>query len=218
MIEALKSAADGAFVVEDDLRIHIWNEAAEEILGFGNSEVVGQLCYEILQGYDEEKRLICKACCRVSQLALKDEPVSNYDINALTNEGDRRWLNMSVLTYKVGDNEAKKVIVHFFRDISQKKDDELFLRRILKTARRFHNIPADLDDKSNPKPLIEKLTKREREVLTLLAQGLNTHEIAEALSISQNTTRNHVQHILEKFQVHSRMEAVVFALKNGLLD
>jgi PAS domain S-box-containing protein len=217
MIETLKSAADGAFVVDDELRIHTWNEAAEEILGFSREEVAGQLCYQVLQGQDERMRLICKACCQVSQSVLKDEPVSNYDVNALTNMGDRRWLNMSVLTYKMDKNGAKKMIIHFFRDVSQKKNDEIFFHQLLETARRYHKIPIEHDEKRNTHHLIKKLTGREREVLTLLAHGLSTQEIAEALSISRNTSRNHIQRILQKLQVHSRLEAVTYALRNGLL-
>jgi PAS domain S-box-containing protein len=218
VLEALKGAADGAFVVDEELRIHIWNKAAEKILGFGNRDVVGQLCYQILQGYDEERRLICKACCQVAQLTLKGEPVSNYDIHASTNFGERRWLNMSIVTFKMGGNGDKKMIIHLFRDISQKKDDEMFFRRILEIARRSHKIPLELDDRRDPHHLIEKLTGREREVLILLSRGFNTQEIAETLSISPNTVRNHVQNILAKLGVHSRQEAIVYAYQNGLIE
>jgi PAS domain S-box-containing protein len=218
MFKALEGAADGAFVVDDELRIHTWNEAAEEILGFGNVDVLGQLCYQIIQGYDEEKRLICKACCQVAQLALNAEPVPNYDMRARTKGGDRHWLNMSIITSKLGENGNRQMIVHLFRDISQKKKDEIFLGQILETARRYHNIPDDLDYQSEPHQLIEYLTPREQEVLSLLVRGLSTQEIVETLSISPNTARNHIQHILQKLQVHSRLEAVTYALKNGRSD
>lgn len=217
IIETLDGAADGAFVVDDELRIHIWNEAAEEILGFSNGEVEGQLCYQVLQGHDEEMRLFCKAYCQVSQSVLKDEPVSNYDVHALTNMGDRRWLNMSVLTSKTDKNGSKKMIIHLFRDVSQKKNDEIFFHQLLETARRYHKIPLELDEKRNTNHHIKKLTGREREVLTLLAHGHSTQEIAETLSISRNTSRNHIQRILQKLQLHSRLEAVTYALRNGLL-
>jgi DNA-binding NarL/FixJ family response regulator len=66
-------------------------------------------------------------------------------------------------------------------------------------------------------PEAQELTDREREVLSLLAQGLNTPDIAQSLSISSSTVRNHVQNILHKLQVHSRLEAVAYALKHGLV-
>jgi PAS domain S-box-containing protein len=216
--EALLGAADGAFVVDEVLQIHIWNEAAEGILGFGNSDVVGQMCYQILQGYDEQRRLICKECCQVAQLTLKGESVPNYEIHARTNFGERRWLNMSILTFKMGENGDKKMIVHLFRDISQKKDGELFFRRILEMAQRYQSIPLEPGDWKDPDHQVDNLTIREREVLTLLARGLSTKEIAEALSISMNTVRNHIQNIFTKLGVHSRPEAIAYAYQKGLID
>jgi PAS domain S-box-containing protein len=129
MYEALVGAADGAFVVDEELRIQFWNKAAEEITGFGTGDILGQKCYQILQGYDEENRLICKACCHVAELALKSEPVSNYDITTRTNKGDRRWLNISVITSKMGGNGYKKMIVHLFRDVTQKKMGKCFFAK-----------------------------------------------------------------------------------------
>jgi DNA-binding NarL/FixJ family response regulator len=63
-----------------------------------------------------------------------------------------------------------------------------------------------------------KLTGRELEVLNLVAHGLNNREIARKLFISENTVKNHVRNILEKLQLHSRMEAVMYAVREKLLD
>jgi len=63
-----------------------------------------------------------------------------------------------------------------------------------------------------------KLTDRELEVLNLVARGLNNREIAKQLFISENAVKNHVRNILEKLQLHSRMEAVMYAVREKLLD
>jgi two-component system NarL family response regulator len=63
-----------------------------------------------------------------------------------------------------------------------------------------------------------RLTDRELEVLRLVAQGLNNREIAKRLFISENTVKNHVRNILEKLQLHSRMEAVMYAVREKLLE
>ena len=63
-----------------------------------------------------------------------------------------------------------------------------------------------------------RLTERELEVLRLVAKGMNNREIARELYISENTVKNHVRNILEKLQLHSRMEAVMYAVKEKLLD
>jgi two-component system nitrate/nitrite response regulator NarL len=64
----------------------------------------------------------------------------------------------------------------------------------------------------------DHLTPREREVLTMLVDGASGRRIAEELSISGNTVRTHIQSILTKLQVHSRLEAAAYAAEAGLVD
>lgn len=63
-----------------------------------------------------------------------------------------------------------------------------------------------------------RLTERELEVLRLVATGLNNREVAKQLFISENTVKNHVRNILDKLQLHSRMEAVMYAVREKLLE
>jgi len=63
-----------------------------------------------------------------------------------------------------------------------------------------------------------RLTDREMEVLRLVARGMNNREIAKELFISENTVKNHVRNILEKLQIHSRMEAVMIAVREKLIE
>ena len=63
-----------------------------------------------------------------------------------------------------------------------------------------------------------KLTDREMEVLRLVAQGLNNRDIARGLFISENTVKNHIRNILEKLHLHSRVEAVMYAVRENLLE
>jgi DNA-binding NarL/FixJ family response regulator len=65
---------------------------------------------------------------------------------------------------------------------------------------------------------VAHLTKREREVLALLAHGATKEVIAEALVISPQTARTHIQNILDKLSVHSQLEAVAFVRRDGILD
>ncbi|MEV6983884.1 response regulator transcription factor [Sphaerisporangium sp. NPDC051017] len=69
-----------------------------------------------------------------------------------------------------------------------------------------------------PQLPVPRLTEREMEVLRLVAKGMNNREIAKELFISENTVKNHVRNILEKLQLHSRMEAVVYAVRERLLE
>ncbi|GAB78352.1 two component transcriptional regulator, LuxR family [Austwickia chelonae] len=63
-----------------------------------------------------------------------------------------------------------------------------------------------------------RLTDREREVLVHVARGMGNREIARTLFISENTVKNHVRSILEKLQLHSRVEAAMYAVREHLVD
>jgi DNA-binding NarL/FixJ family response regulator len=63
-----------------------------------------------------------------------------------------------------------------------------------------------------------RLTEREMDVLRLVAKGLNNRDIGQELLISENTVKNHIRNILEKLHLRSRMEAVVYAVREKLLE
>jgi DNA-binding NarL/FixJ family response regulator len=72
------------------------------------------------------------------------------------------------------------------------------------------------DREREEREALERLTPREIEVLKALAEGFDGKEIARRLSISPTTERNHVASILTKLGVHSRLQALVFALRHGI--
>jgi DNA-binding NarL/FixJ family response regulator len=63
-----------------------------------------------------------------------------------------------------------------------------------------------------------RLTERELDVLRLVAKGLSNRDVAHRLAISENTVKNHVRNMLEKLQLHSRMEAVMYAVREKLVE
>ena len=65
---------------------------------------------------------------------------------------------------------------------------------------------------------IERLTRREKQVLEALAEGLDSKDIAEKLNITVETERTHMVNILGKLDVHSRLQALVFAARHGLVE
>jgi DNA-binding NarL/FixJ family response regulator len=85
-----------------------------------------------------------------------------------------------------------------------------------KLLTEFNNLAKKAEERQQyPTPT---LTTRELEVLKLVAKGMSNREIADALYISENTVKNHVRNILEKLHLHSRMEAVIYAVRERLLD
>ena len=86
-------------------------------------------------------------------------------------------------------------IIEMLRMVSRKRQEELEAQRA-----------------------IERLTPREREVLQALAKGLDSKDIAEKLHITVETERTHMVNILNKLDVHSRLQALVFAARNGVVE
>jgi len=78
-------------------------------------------------------------------------------------------------------------------------------------------VAAARDRNADRRP-IESLTPREIEVLRALTDGMSTREICDRLFIAPNTLRTHVQNIMGKLRVHSKLEAVAFALRHRLIE
>jgi PAS domain S-box-containing protein len=217
LTQALGRAANGAFITNQEQRVLYWNRAAEEVLGYSSADAIGRPCHEILEGCNHHDQLICREHCHIAAAALAGEIVSDYDLCVRTAAGGKRWINISTLTFSKDNGETCRLLVHLFRDASAKVQNESFIRQVLNAITRLQS-----KEPAAPAPPLARLgtelTPREEQVVSLLAEGLGTQEIADRLSISSSTVRNHVRNILSKFQVHSRLEAVVYALQHGLVS
>ncbi len=87
-----------------------------------------------------------------------------------------------------------------------------------KLLSEFAALARGDEDQSRRQLPAPKLTEREMQVLKLVARGMNNRDIAKELFISDNTVKNHVRNILEKLQIHSRMEAVMVAVREKLIE
>jgi two-component system NarL family response regulator len=86
-----------------------------------------------------------------------------------------------------------------------------------KLLNEFNSLSRQAADRREQLPA-PVLTARELEVLKLVARGMSNRDVADQLYISENTVKNHVRNILEKLHLHSRMEAVMYAVRKRLLD
>jgi len=75
-----------------------------------------------------------------------------------------------------------------------------------------------LSQPQTPHPPIETLTDREKEVLRLVAKGHSNQRIADQLTITEVTVRTHVSHILKKLNLSNRVQATLYALREGLIS
>ncbi len=84
-------------------------------------------------------------------------------------------------------------------------------------ARILPQVAREREQQRDALALLNDLTEREQEILSLLAQGMRNDDIATKLYISPQTVQTHVRNILGKLRVHSKLEAVAFAVKHGTI-
>jgi len=203
--QTLSRAGDGVCAITADGKIVIWNAAAERILGYTRRDAIGRTCCEVFAGRDSDGNRLCYQGCHVMSLVKMHEPIQSFDMATRTKSGSPVWLNMTILAFD--GNGHGPITTHVFHDVTAVKE---LLSMVNDRAGGVTPHPA-------PDPLENDLTRREIEVLRLLGRGLNTKASAEELHVSPATIRNHVQNILGKLGVHSRLEAVAHANRHRLL-
>ena len=107
-----------------------------------------------------------------------------------------------------------------------KDSNSIVLRRAIKTVYAgetfiqpsiIPTLNAGLTEKSKSSDKLSTLTRREHEVLKLIAEGLFKKEIASRLDISERTVKNHISNIFKKIEVSDRTQAAVFAIRNDVV-
>lgn len=203
---ALAGAGDGACVSGADGRIARWNRAAEKILGYAAREVLGRPCGDVFGGHDDDGNRLCHPGCRVVRLSELGEAVQSFDMRTRAKAGRFVWLNVSIL--RIADaGPGGPATVHLFRDVTADKE-------LLTLVHEHRAATAQSEAGTAPEAA---LSRRELDVLRLLALGLNTRAAAERLHVSPATVRNHVQNLFAKLGVHSRLEAVAYANRHKIV-
>ena len=171
-------------------RIVEWNTAAEALTGIPACEAVGRSCWEVIRGRDAAGNLVCHRGCSVARLARERWPVRCTDLHVDMPSGVER-LTVSTI---VVDTDDDSVVLHPMQT----------------------TLPVEVPA-VGPPPLLE-LTRRQREILALLADGVRAKEIAARLSVSVPTVRNHIHQLLRRLGVTSQLAAVAKARELGLCD
>jgi PAS domain S-box-containing protein len=203
--QSLARAGDGVLTVGPEGRVTLWNRAAERILGWSAKEVLGRRCCDVLARGDGRGNSLCYRDCDVMGQIRLGEPVEHFEMKTRTKAGRVVWLDVSTLEMPPA-NGGGPGTVHLFRDITA-------TRTILEVARE-RAFPSAAVNGGAP----SGLTKRETEILRLMATGANTKVLAEHLNLSPATVRNHAQNMFAKLDVHSRLEAVAWANRHGLVQ
>jgi DNA-binding NarL/FixJ family response regulator len=134
----------------------------------------------------------------------------------LTSFSDEKTLTRALQTGVNGFVSKERPLSEVIHAIRQAAEGEIvmpasLLLGLLGRLPRAHAEPAVQVSHELPTP-------REQEILACLAQGMSGEQIAAALNISLLTVRTHIRNLLEKLGVHSRLEAVSYALRHGLIE
>lgn len=212
LFSLLERTGDAAFTVDEEGIIRSWNGAAERLFGYAAASAVGEPCAQLLHGVDALGTIVCSAECDVRACALKGSGVAAFDLAVRTSAGRRLWINISTLVADDG-RAGRSMIVHLARDASSSKEREAVLRVAVRLAQRL----ARVSESGPALPPAAVLTPQETRILRTLAEGTAPSEIAWQLHISPRTLRTHLHHINRKLRTRSRLEAVIHAIRRGLI-
>ena len=195
-LEQFTHTDNGVMGIDAQQRIILWNGIAEALLGYQANQVLGQHCYEVFMATDDCGTLACcESCAQITQ-ARKLHWTTHQTLTCRTKSGQP--IRLQVLSFCLLSPEQKlSSLIHVFWDAAE--------------SRQLSDPVAKPPPSPPAHSPVMFLSRQERNVLGCLAAGLDTKTIASMLFISPTTARNHIQSILHKLDVHSRLQAVALA-------
>jgi PAS domain S-box-containing protein len=213
-LDVMTQRGEAVFAIDNTDRIVFWNEKCEKILGHPAQKVLGKYCFDVVGGRDENGNIYCYRNCPVAHQArdMEDEPVKRFTLTVKNGDGKERRIITSL--FALPSSRAQlSTVVHVIRE-----DERQAASPVEKQlARAAAQAPGPRWGMNQAEAPLEELTTRERDILRCLAEGLPTAAIARKLYISPVTVRNHVQNILQKLDVHTKLAAVVLAFRKELI-
>lgn len=201
--EWIRHLGVATWVSAPDGNVVFMNERAEKLLETNAELAIGKPCHQVVAGRDADGRSWCDAHCPVNAKVEDGEEVEPYTLRVGGDANTEFWLQLLVIPFE-NDATKEKYLAHCAFNVNRTHMIESYLDRI--AARTPVNAEREFDLEKS------RLSRRELEVLELLAVDENLYGIAEKLNVSYYTVRNHVQHILGKMGVHSTLEAVALYL------
>lgn len=206
--ELMGRSIDGVLAMDSRQRVIFWNQACETLTGIPAGEALGRGCHEVMQGLDPMGRPLCGGDCPVGRLSRGGPPPGHLPMRIAHRDGRRMQLCVGTLLMPSCKADEWTVVHVLSRDCGDSLLD----------APRQESAKADADvAPGDARRDLCLLTRREREMLVMLAQGLKTECIARECHLSVTTVRNHIQRMMAKLDVHTQLEAAAYAHRHGLL-
>ena len=211
-LDRIARSGEAVFAIDASDRVILWNKKCEELLGKPARAVLGKRCYDVMGGRDENGNVYCYRNCPVAYQAreLPKEPVHRFQLSVEAARGARKSVEVSLFAIP-SYHPALATLVHVLREGGRKTSA---LERSLAKEAEVREPLWPIETRAG-QPV--DLTAREKEILRCLAEGLPTAAIGKRLFISPVTVRNHIQNILHKLDVHTKLAAVVFAYQHDLI-
>lgn len=208
--QILTSLGEAVVVVDRDLRV-LWCRDPLLALHRPGATIVGQHCYAALLGQREP----CTDGCPVQPVFATGRPHA-VERRFMGPDGSEQW--REARAYPIVDGQGRVAYAaRISFDITQRKLRQAARRRDREALERSLSELNRLQVDQLPFQPAAALTRRELEVLRLLAQGLSKPRIAVLLGISANTVKRHVTNIFNKLGVNDRAQAAVWAARQGLV-
>jgi PAS domain S-box-containing protein len=202
-------SAEALVAIDEQGSIVFWNDAATKLLGRDAAQAVGRPCHEVLRGLTAAGGHLCGPNCPIQASCRELRAPRRFEMVVPHPDGAELWLEAT--TCIVLDDEDRPIAIHILSEaVSARRLADLAETVVRRVSKLEASVPATRSG--------QIVTRRELDVLSLLAEGLGTGDIAARLSLSIATVRNHVQNLLLKLGAHSRAEAVVIAVKSGLVQ
>ena len=202
----------------DEHRIVEANRAFGRMTGYGMHEVIGRVADDLQLWNDAAQRL------SLEEEVARRGGVRTQDVRVLPKDGGAPI--DCLLSAEAIDLRGDRCVLWLYQDITSRRHSELELveaiEAVMKDASWFSRSIMDklatLRGTGTPAetPAMGELSKREREVLELICQGLEDRGIAERLGLSGNTVRNHVARLYAKIGVNRRSAAIIWARERGI--
>ncbi len=212
LYKLLERTANAACVVTSQGEICFWNASAECLTGYAASHVLGKTCQDVLASKGALGTMVGGAWCDTYSCAARTESVPNFDLEITTRSGQKKWVDVSTIVFD-DSRLHKRLFVHLAHDISNRKEVEQTFSKMVEASRQILSMA---NGAARPAP-VEPLSNQETRILKLFSDSKNSVQIARDLNITLPTLRNHLHAINLKLRTHNRLEAVLHAIKRGLI-